>query len=43
MTKVRRMLIYVALLISILFLGLVLFWYVQTRNVEMRVTRWPRA
>ena len=35
MTKVRRMLIYVALLIGVLFLGLVLFWYVQTRNVEI--------
>ncbi|MEI7599397.1 MAG: heme-binding protein [Aestuariivirga sp.] len=35
MNKVKRMLIFVALLAVAVFAGLVAFWYVQTRNVEI--------
>jgi len=35
MSKGSRMLIYVLLGLAVVFLGLVLFWFVQTRNVEI--------
>ena len=35
MNKATRMLFYLGLGLAAMLLGLVLFWYVQTRNVEI--------